>query len=71
MVQAAIRAHQNYSESSNTVSKASTATGDDNREVGTNEALGKPIKQNVTVMLYAGDAGYKFAYPFQFVGLPC
>jgi carboxypeptidase D len=70
-VQAATRAHQNYCKSSNAVSKAFTATSDDNREMGTNEAFRKSIKQNVTVMLYAGDAGYKLAYPFQFVGLPC
>ncbi|KAH8752141.1 Alpha/Beta hydrolase protein [Hyaloscypha sp. PMI_1271] len=57
-VQAAIRTHQSYCESSNAVSEAFTAVGDDNREVGTNEALKKSIKHNVTVMLFAGDAGY-------------
>lgn len=59
-VQVAIGAYQNFSESSNAVFQAFTATGDDNREVGTIEALRKLIKQNVTVMLYAGDADYKF-----------
>ena len=57
-VQAAIGAYQNYSESSNAVYQAFTATGDDNREVGTVKALKKLIEQNVTVMLYAGDADY-------------
>ncbi len=58
-VQAAIGAYQNFSDSSNTVYQAFTATGDDNREVGTIEALKKIIQQNVTVMLYVGDADYK------------
>ena len=63
-VQAAIGAYQNFSESSNTVYQAFTATGDDNPEVGTIKALRKLIEQDVTVMLYAGDADYKFASPF-------
>jgi carboxypeptidase D len=67
----AIRAYQGYSESSNAVFQVFTATGDDNREVGTIEALRQLIKQNVTIMLYAGDADYKVASPFRFVGLPC
>ncbi|KAN0114845.1 alpha/beta-hydrolase [Hyaloscypha variabilis] len=57
-VQTAIGAYQNFSEASNTVSQAFTGMGDDNREVGTVEALRKLVKQNVTVMLYAGDADY-------------
>jgi hypothetical protein len=60
-VQTAIGAYQNFSEASNTVSQAFTGMGDDNREVGTVEALRKLVKQNVTVMLYAGDADYKLA----------
>lgn len=59
-VQAAIGAYQNFSESSNSAYQAFISTGDDNREVGTIEALRKLIKQNATVMLYAGDADYKF-----------
>jgi hypothetical protein len=59
--QAAVGAYQNFSQSSNSVYQAFTATGDDNREVGTIQALRKLIKQNVTVMLYAGDADYRFA----------
>lgn len=57
-VQAAIGAFQNFSESSEAVYEAFTATGDDNREYGTVSALRKLISQNVTVMLYAGDADY-------------
>ncbi|KAL2074607.1 hypothetical protein VTL71DRAFT_8385 [Oculimacula yallundae] len=57
-VQAAIGAFQNFSTSSNTVYAAFTATGDDNREYGTVEALRKLVEQNITVMLYAGDADY-------------
>jgi len=59
-VQGAIGAYQNFSEGSNVAFQAFTATGDDNREVGTIEALRNLIEQNVTVMLYAGDADYKF-----------
>lgn len=58
-VQAAIGAFQNFSESSEAVYEAFTATGDDNREYGTVAALRKLVEQNVTVMLYAGDADYK------------
>lgn len=58
-VQAAVGAYQNYSESSNAVYTAFTATGDDNREFGTVEAVRKLVSQNITVMLYAGDADYK------------
>lgn len=66
-VQAAIGAYQNFSESSNTVYQAFTATGDDNREVGTIEALRKLIEQGITIMLYAGDADYKLASAFSSV----
>jgi len=58
-VQAAIGAYQNFSESSEATYEAFTTTGDDGREVGTVEAIGKLLKQGVTVMLYAGDADYK------------
>ncbi|PVH87015.1 putative serine carboxypeptidase [Cadophora sp. DSE1049] len=57
-VQAAIGAFQNFSESSEAVYEAFTATGDDDREYGTVAALRKLINQNITVMLYAGDADY-------------
>ncbi|KAK0124505.1 hypothetical protein ONS95_009455 [Cadophora gregata] len=57
-VQAAIGAFQNFSESSGAVFDALTATGDDNREYGTVSALRKLLAQNLTVMLYAGDADY-------------
>lgn len=59
-VQAAIGAYQNFSESSEAVYEAFTATGDDNREYGTVSALRKLVEQGVTVMLYAGDADYKY-----------
>jgi hypothetical protein len=58
-VQAAIGAYQNYSESSQSVSQAFTATGDDNREYGTVEALKALLNQGIYVFLYAGDADYK------------
>lgn len=59
-VQAAIGAYQNYTESNEAVYEAFTATGDDNREYGTVSAVRKLVEQGVTVMLYAGDADYKF-----------
>jgi carboxypeptidase D len=58
-VQTAIGAYQNYSKSNEAVSQAFTATGDDNREASTVEALGELLRQGITVMLYAGDADYK------------
>jgi hypothetical protein len=61
-VQAAIGAFTNYSASSEAVYQAFTATGDDNREVGTIAALKKLIQQDITVMLYAGDADYMFVF---------
>lgn len=57
-VQYAIGAYQNSSESSNAVGTAFASTGDDNREDGTIEAIRKLLAQNITVMLYAGDADY-------------
>jgi len=57
-VQSAIGAYQNYSESSNAVYAAFTSTGDDNRESGTVEAMRALIAQDVTVMMYTGDADY-------------
>jgi hypothetical protein len=59
-MQAAIGAYQNYSESSEAVYQAFTATGDDNRECGTIEALKKLLDQGVYVFLYARDANYKY-----------
>jgi carboxypeptidase D len=58
-VQSAIGAYQNFSESSEAVSVAFTATGDDNKEDGTIEAIRKLLEQGITVMIYAGDADYK------------
>lgn len=57
-VQAAIGAFQNFSEGSNTVGTAFGTTGDDGRESHTIEDMRKLLKQNVTVLLYAGDADY-------------
>ncbi|TVY42902.1 Carboxypeptidase S1-like protein [Lachnellula subtilissima] len=57
-VQKAIGAYQNFSESSSTVGNAFSTTGDDNREVGTIEALKKLLEQGIYVLLYAGDADY-------------
>lgn len=57
-VQAAIGAYVNFSEFSSTVGAAFGATGDDGREEGTVEDVRKLLQQNVTVMLYFGDADY-------------
>ena len=57
-VQAAIGAYQNFSESSNTVGTAFGTTGDDGREVSTVEDMRKLLEQDVTVMMYTGDADY-------------
>lgn len=54
----AIGAYQNFSESNNAVYYAFTATGDDNREDGTVEALQKLLKQGVAITMYHGDADY-------------
>jgi carboxypeptidase D len=58
-VQKAIGAYQNFSESSNAVYGAFTATGDDDREIGTTKALKKLLDQGIYILLYAGDADYK------------
>lgn len=58
-VQEAIGAYQNFSTSSDAVYQAFTATGDDNREAGTVEALRKLVEQGINVILFAGDADYK------------
>lgn len=57
-VQAAIGAYTNYTEFSYTVGNAFGSTGDDSREDGTIEAVGKLLNQNVRVTMYAGDADY-------------
>lgn len=57
-VQAAIGAYQNFSESSSTVGTAFGTTGDDGREDFTVEDMLKLIEQNITVMMYTGDADY-------------
>ncbi|ESZ93510.1 serine carboxypeptidase [Sclerotinia borealis F-4128] len=57
-VQAAIGAYQNFTGSSNTVYNAFTATGDDDRESGTIEAVRTLLNQGVYVAMMAGDADY-------------
>ncbi|KAI9744708.1 MAG: hypothetical protein M1818_001633 [Claussenomyces sp. TS43310] len=57
-VQTAIGAFQNYSESSNTVGTAFGTTGDDGREDGTIQDMRALIEQDLTVMMYTGDADY-------------
>jgi hypothetical protein len=59
--QAAIGAYQNFSTSSTAVGQAFAVTGDDNREAGTIEALRKLLDQGIYVVLFAGDADYKYA----------
>ena len=57
-VQEAIGAYVNYTESSSGVSTAFGATGDDDREIGTVEAVRRILKSNVTMIMYTGDADY-------------
>lgn len=57
-VQAAIGAFTNYSESSSITSTAFGATGDDAREIGVTAAVEYIIAQNVTFVMYFGDADY-------------
>ena len=57
-VQEAIGAYVNFTESNSAVSSAFGSTGDDDREDGTIEALKSLIADDVTVVLYAGDADY-------------
>ena len=57
-VQAAIGAYVNYSESSIAVGNAFASTGDDDREIGTVEAVARLLSQNVSVTMYFGDADY-------------
>ena len=58
-VLAAIGAYQNFTQGSEAVYEAFTATGDDDREAGTIKALGRLLDGGITVMLFAGDADYK------------
>ncbi|KAG9560368.1 putative carboxypeptidase 2, partial [Aureobasidium melanogenum] len=58
MVQEAIGAYVNFSESSSAVSSAFGSTGDDDRQDGTIEALNSLVCGDITVVLYAGDADY-------------
>ncbi|KAI5258829.1 putative carboxypeptidase 2 [Aureobasidium subglaciale] len=58
MVQEAIGAYVNFSESNSAVSSAFGSTGDDDREDGTIEALKSLVHDNMTIVLYAGDADY-------------
>ena len=51
------------SKSSDVVFNAFTGTGDDNREVGSVEGLKSLLVQGINVMLYAGDADYKWESP--------
>lgn len=57
-VQRAIGAYVNYTESSGAVGAAFATTGDDDRELGTVEALRDLLANNVSVTMYFGDADY-------------
>lgn len=57
-VQAAIGAYVNFSESNPTVNDAFVTTGDDGREDNTVEDMRALIEQNITVVMYTGDADY-------------
>lgn len=58
VVQAGIGAFQNFSEYANAVGTDFGTTGDDGRESHTIEDMRSLIEQNVTVMMYTGDADY-------------
>ncbi|KIV81081.1 hypothetical protein PV11_08531 [Exophiala sideris] len=57
-VQAAIGAYVNFTESSTPVGNAFGSTGDDDREIGTVEALKALIAKGVKLVMYFGDADY-------------
>lgn len=57
-VQAAIGAYVNFTESSTPVGNAFGSTGDDDREIGTVEALKSLIAKGVKLVMYFGDADY-------------
>lgn len=57
-LQAAIGAFTNFSTSSPTVGNSFGTTGDDDRQDGTIAAVRTLIADNVTVVIYAGDADY-------------
>ena len=57
-VQAAIGAYVNFSDFDNAVGNAFGSTGDDDREDGTIEAMRSLVKDNITVVMYTGDADY-------------
>jgi len=57
-VQAAIGAFINYTESSPTVGDAFGTTGDDGREENTVEDMRALVAENITVIMYTGDADY-------------
>lgn len=56
--QAAVGAYVNFSESSSVVGNAFGSTGDDDRVDGTVEAMSALISQNLTVVMFFGDADY-------------
>lgn len=57
-VQSAIGAFQNFTEYSAAVGNAFSTTGDDGREDGTVADLRELLEQDITVMMYTGDADY-------------
>ncbi|KIW45607.1 uncharacterized protein PV06_03985 [Exophiala oligosperma] len=57
-VQAAIGAYVNYTESNTAVGNAFGSTGDDDREIGTVEALKKLLARGVKLVMYFGDADF-------------
>lgn len=59
----AIGAYTNFTAGSAAVWEAFTGTGDDDKEAGTVEAMRELLKQGVSVVMYAGDADYKYVFP--------
>ncbi|KAJ9298123.1 hypothetical protein DTO271G3_3728 [Paecilomyces variotii] len=57
-IQSAIGAYVNYTESNNAVYLAFSSTGDDGRRANTTQDIASLLAQNITVVMYAGDADY-------------
>ncbi|KIW16201.1 hypothetical protein PV08_06252 [Exophiala spinifera] len=57
-VQTAIGAYVNFSESNTAVGNAFGSTGDDDREIGTVEALKKLFARGIKLVMYFGDADF-------------
>ncbi|KAJ9193731.1 hypothetical protein DTO021D3_8109 [Paecilomyces variotii] len=57
-IQTAIGAYVNFTESNNAVYLAFSSTGDDGRRSNTTQDVASLLAQNISVVMYAGDADY-------------